>query len=187
MPELYREFVALYEIKKLESGELTEKARRLTKLAEKYLLIQQENNMVHVAIMKKSWGLTAKILTGEKTIETRWYKNKSRPWDMVKEGDIILFKDSGEPVTVKAEVTKVEQFCDLNEEKIDQLLKKYSQRDLGSAGITKEIQAYVTGKNYAVIIHLKNPQSVKPFEVNKTGFGAMSAWLCVKDIKEIKI
>lgn len=30
--------------------------------------------MEHVAIMKKSWGLTRKILSGEKTIESRWYR-----------------------------------------------------------------------------------------------------------------
>jgi len=35
---------------------------------------------VHVAIMRKGWGLTGKILTGEKTIESRWYMNRYRPW-----------------------------------------------------------------------------------------------------------
>jgi len=32
-------------------------------------------DMQHIAIMKKSWRLTEKILAGEKTLETRWYKN----------------------------------------------------------------------------------------------------------------
>jgi len=36
-PELYKEFVALYEIKKLESNELVLKASKLKKLAKKYL------------------------------------------------------------------------------------------------------------------------------------------------------
>lgn len=30
--------------------------------------------MEHVAIMRKSWGLTDKILSGQKKIESRWYK-----------------------------------------------------------------------------------------------------------------
>ena len=36
-PKLYREFVTLYEIKKLESNELIKKANKLKKLAKKYL------------------------------------------------------------------------------------------------------------------------------------------------------
>ena len=41
--------------------------------------------MEHLAIMRKSWNLTNKILTGEKKIESRWYKNKYAPWDKIKE------------------------------------------------------------------------------------------------------
>jgi len=66
--------------------------------------------MDHIAIMKKSWGLLPKILSGEKTCESRWYKFKRDPWDKVKEGDTLWFKDSGEPVSVKARVRKVSQF-----------------------------------------------------------------------------
>ena len=62
--------------------------------------------MEHLAIMRKSWGLTQKILTGQKKIESRWYKNKYRPWNQIQKGDVIYFKDSGEPVTIKATVKK---------------------------------------------------------------------------------
>ena len=41
--------------------------------------------MEHLAIMRKSWNLTNKILTGEKKIESRWYKNKYVPWNKIKE------------------------------------------------------------------------------------------------------
>jgi len=33
-------------------------------------------NMEHVAIMRKAWGLTDKILSGQKKIESRWYSVK---------------------------------------------------------------------------------------------------------------
>ena len=69
--------------------------------------------MEHVAIMRKSWGLTQKILSGKKKIESRWYKVKYAPWDRIKFGEIVYFKDSGEPVTIKTEVEKVIQFSDL--------------------------------------------------------------------------
>ena len=68
--------------------------------------------MDHVAIMKKSWKLTDKIISGKKIIESRWYKNKYTPWDKIKRGDMVYFKNSGEPVAIKALVTKVLQFSD---------------------------------------------------------------------------
>jgi ASC-1-like (ASCH) protein len=86
--------------------------------------------MDHLAIMKKSWGLTKKILTGQKTIETRWYMNKSAPRDKIKVGDTVYSKDSGCPVTIKATVSQVDQFADLNEKKIQDILKKYSYADI---------------------------------------------------------
>lgn len=142
--------------------------------------------MDHVAIMKKSWNLTSKILSGEKTIETRWYKNRSKPWNSVNPGEKIYFKDSGEPVSVKATVSKVEQYEDLNNAKIAELLKKYGERDLGTTAISEEILEYVNGKSYAIIIHLKNPEEIESFEIDKKGFGSMSAWICVDDINLIK-
>ena len=141
--------------------------------------------MVHIAIMKKSWGLTQKILSGEKTIETRWYKHKSKPWDCINKEETIYFKDSGEPVTAKATISKIEQFENLDSRKRNNLLKKYSQKDLGTTRITNEIAEYVDNKKYAIIIHLKNPKAIKPFNIDKTDFGMMSAWLCVDDLSEI--
>lgn len=63
--------------------------------------------MDHVAIMKKSWNLTAKILSGEKKIESRWYLTRRKPWDCIKKGEVIYFKNSGESVNLKAIVKKV--------------------------------------------------------------------------------
>lgn len=132
--------------------------------------------------MKKSWGLTQKILTGEKKIETRWYKNKSKPWGIINPGDTIYFKDSGELVSVKAVVSKVEQYERLDNDKVDSLMKKYSELDLGTSEIPDEISKYVKDKRYAIIIHLIQPEKVVPFEIDKSGYGAMSAWLCVDNI-----
>lgn len=136
--------------------------------------------------MKKSWGLTQKILLGKKTIETRWYKHKAIPWNKVRAGETIYFKDSGSPVTVKALISKVEQYSDLNEAKTNELLKNYSEKDLGTIEIKKEIKEYIQGKRYAIIVHLKNPEKVEPFEIDKTGHGAMSAWLCIEDLESVK-
>jgi ASC-1-like (ASCH) protein len=143
--------------------------------------------MDHVAIMKKSWHLLEKIISGEKTIESRWYKNRSRPWNQISPGDKIYFKDSGEPVTLKARVTKVLQFSDLTPEKTKAILKKYGQKDLGiTKNLPKDLKAYFENKKYCLLVFLGDVQKVKPFKIDKTGFGAMSAWIRVEDIKKIK-
>ncbi len=66
--------------------------------------------MEHLAIMRKSWGLTQKIISKEKKIESRWYINKYPPWNKIKQGEKVYFKDSGEPVSLKVEVERVMQF-----------------------------------------------------------------------------
>jgi len=141
---------------------------------------------IHIAIMRKSWGLTQKILSGEKIIESRWYKNKYRPWDQIGAGETIYFKDSGQPVTLKAEVAKVLQFTKLTPPKVREILNQYGNQD----GITPgEIETYYQmfkNKNYCLLIFLNNPQKVNPFLINKTGFGAMSSWLIVPSLSKIK-
>lgn len=142
--------------------------------------------MHHLAIMKKSWGLLPKILSGEKTIESRWYKNKYSPWNKIEKGDILYFKNSGEPVTIKTEVTKILQFNNLDSEKIEQILTQYGKSDLGASHIMPEIRKYVSGKNYCILIFFNNVKKIKPFDVDKAGFGKMSAWISVNNINQLK-
>jgi ASC-1-like (ASCH) protein len=142
--------------------------------------------MDHVAIMRKSWGLTRKILTGQKKIESRWYKAKYPPWGRIRPEETIYFKDSGEPVRIKAEVEKVMQFSGLNPKKVKEILEEYGTED----GIEREsIPRFCNmfrGKKYCMLIFLRNPQKTEPFQINKAGFGAMSAWICTQDINKIK-
>jgi len=142
--------------------------------------------MDHVAIMKKSWGLIPKILDGRKKIESRWGVNKCAPWGKVKAGDRVYFKNSGEPVTVVAEVSKIQEFGNMNSKKVREILEKFGEDD----GINREeISGYYKrfkDKKYCLLIYLKNPQKIKPFDIDKTGFGAMAAWICVGKISHIK-
>lgn len=136
--------------------------------------------------MKKSWGLTQKILTGQKKIESRWYKVKYAPWDRIKSNEVVYFKDSGEPITIRTEVDKVIQFSDLTHEKVKEILYKYGQAD--GLGIDKipEFFEMFKNKKYCILIFLKNPQRIEPFEVDKSGFGAMSAWISLDNVNSIK-
>ena len=135
--------------------------------------------MDHVAIMNPRLGLIEKILTGEKTIESRWQKNRSVPWLKIFEGDVIYFKNSGNPVTARAEVERVEYIDELNENRSKEIIKKYGRKIC--------LMTPPPGKKYCVLMWLKNPKRIEPFRINKKGFGSAAAWLCVDNIEKIKI
>lgn len=160
--------------------------------------------MHHVAILRKSWGLLEKILSGKKTAESRWYKTPRLPYNKIKPGDTIWFKNTGEPITVKARVTRVLQFDKLTPEKTREIMEKYGEKDLGTgnksqAPSTKkqtstkssnskfqtELENYFTCKKYCIIAFFDQVEKVKPFNIDKTGYGAMSAWITTSNIDSI--
>lgn len=142
--------------------------------------------MDHVAILKKSWGFMEKILVGEKTIESRWYGVRCRPWGRIKKGDTVYFKDAGAPVIAAAEVERVEEIADLSFPKVREILGRCGTAiGMRSADIPSFFTA-LKDKKYCILMHLKNPRRVPPFAINKTGFGAMSAWISVVSIATIR-
>jgi ASC-1-like (ASCH) protein len=142
--------------------------------------------MDHIAFMQKSWGLSKKIVTGQKIIESRWYNVKYAPWERISPGDIIYFKNSGEPVTIQAEVEKVLHFSDLTSDRVQTILEHYG-KDLGidEPDIPKFFEMF-KHKRYCILIYLKKARRISPFEINKKGFGVMSSWIIVEHISKIK-
>jgi ASC-1-like (ASCH) protein len=79
--------------------------------------------MDHVAILKKSSvskgdDLLGDIISGAKTIESRWYVNRIAPWDRIEKGDTVYFKESGFRVTARAKVSRIIQYENLGKSKI---------------------------------------------------------------------
>jgi ASC-1-like (ASCH) protein len=140
----------------------------------------------HIAIMKKSWGLTQKILSGEKKIESRWYKTKHTPWGKVEKGETVYFKNAGEPVSIKAEVEEVISINDLTPKKVKQILDVYGKDDGIEQDKIQDFFELFKDKRYCLLIFLKNPRKVRPFEINKKGFGLQAAWISVPHVKKIK-
>ena len=144
--------------------------------------------MDHVAIMNKSWKLIPKILSGQKRIESRWYVARSAPWNRIRAGDTVYFRDSGMPVTAKAGVDKVLQLENYSGEELREILDSYH----GTGGISfasgkDEIFEWAIQKKYCILIFLKNPVAVAPFKVDKSGFGNACAWMCVNDIRSVML
>jgi len=142
--------------------------------------------MQHIAIMKKEWGLTQRIIDGVKTIESRWYKFKTGSWGRVRVGEEIFFKDSGSPVTVKAAITKVEQYKIKNNHEAVKLMIAYALEVLGTTTLSKPIKDYITNKKYAVFVHFNKVKKITPFDIDKAGFGMQCAWLVVDSVNKIK-
>lgn len=141
--------------------------------------------MEHIAIMKKSWGFIPKILNGQKKIESRWYSTRHIPWDKIKKGEIVYFKNSGEPIKIKAEIKKVIQVGDLAPGRVRKILCEFG-KDIGiSDNLINNFCEEFKDKKYCILVFLKNPVQIKPFEINKSGFGMMSAWISTEDVSKI--
>lgn len=143
--------------------------------------------MDHVAIMKKSWGLTEKILNGEKVIESRWYLSKRAPWNKINSDDTIYFKDSGSLITLKAKVDHFLCFSNLTPIKVQEILLQYGKDDGILDKDFNKFYEIFKNRKYCILIFLKEITKIEPFNINKSGFGAMSAWITVNDINSIKI
>lgn len=142
--------------------------------------------MDHIAIMQKSWGFTEKIATGQKTIESRWYNVKYAPWGGISPGDSIYFKNTGEPITIQAEVKKVKYFSDLTPKRVQTILEHYGKEiGIDEQEIAKFFEMF-KHKSYCILIYLKGARYIEPFEINKQGFGTMSSWISVESITKIK-
>ena len=141
--------------------------------------------MEHLAILDKKRKLLTKILTGEKTIESRWYKSKIAPWGNIKAGETIYFKESGDPVRAKAEIAEAMQFY-LPQTDIPDLLEKYSKKICFTSPMP-ELIAWCRERKYCILLRLKNVEPIEPFEINKKGFGLMAAWITVDKIERIKV
>jgi len=139
--------------------------------------------MDHLAILSKENNFLGKILTGEKTIESRWYVNRKSPFKTIAPDDTVYFKESGEPVVAKATVASVMFFEDLDQKKIAGIISDYGPK----IGIDISYIANVIGKRFCTLIFLKDVKKVRPFSVDKTGYGNMVAWITVENIDQIRL
>ncbi len=141
--------------------------------------------MHHLAVLEKKRKLLEKIISGEKSIESRWYKMRKTPYGVIKAGDTIYFKDSGEPVTVQATVERVLFFSDLTKEKYKDIIEKYGD---AISLKNRNVDDYLKQKyNYVTLVFLKDVKPIQPFSINKKGYGVMAAWITVEDINTIKV
>ena len=119
--------------------------------------------------------------------EIRAKINSAYYWGKVKPEDTIYFKNAGEPIIAKAKVSKIKEFENLDSKNVREILEKYGGNDGISIINLESTILWAKEKRYCTLIYLKNPQTVKPFNIDKRGFGTGAAWICVEKINMIKI
>ncbi len=127
--------------------------------------------MKHIAILRQPFYVM--VLSGEKTIESRWSMHKVAPYNKVSVGDTILIKETGKDVTATAKVREV-KYYELTPTKVDEIRQQYGKQ-IG----TDKFKDWETTlqKKYCTLIWLENVQKIAPLKVPRSN-GA--GWLIEK-------
>ena len=72
-------------------------------------------------------------------------------------------------------------------QKVGEILNHYAK----AVGINRgNIASYLEkfkNKKYCLLVFLSHPKQIEPFEIDKSGFGAMAAWLTVDNFDKVKV
>ncbi len=136
--------------------------------------------------MSKDLPWLERIKQGAKTIESRWYNQKRKPWQGIAVGDHVFFKNTGEPICAVACVAQVLFYADLTPALVGNLLDRYGE-SLGLEETEKSsFFRKVALRQFCILIFLENVVEIEPFSIDKKGFGAMAAWITTPDLYLLK-
>jgi hypothetical protein len=127
----------------------------------------------HIAILSHK-SVLDKILSGEKTIESRFSRVKGVPFGQISAGDTVYFKLSGGPVLGKAKVAAVEEHENLNPRRIEELARQYA-RELA---ISVDFLARKLESKFATLIFLVEVGPCDPWSYKQEG---RSGWIILPE------
>lgn len=136
--------------------------------------------------MNPKWKLIPKILSWEKTIESRRYMMKIAPRNKIQAGDTVYFKDAGKEITALATVAKVLQFDNYTDEELHDILNNYADV-ISFHDPLDQVYQWTKLKKYCILIFLKHPKKIMPFAIDKTWYGNACAWISLPDIDKIRL
>lgn len=115
---------------------------------------------IHLAIFAEPF--LSMVLSGEKTVESRFSRNRCAPYGEISDGDVILLKEVAGPICglVLAQRT---WFYDLGTEPIDRVRHRFGQ------GICADDEFWSSRADalYATLIELDAPTSIAPVSCDK--------------------
>ncbi|WP_083219161.1 ASCH domain-containing protein [Bradyrhizobium icense] len=115
---------------------------------------------IHLAIFAEPF--LSMVLSGEKTIESRFSRNRCAPYGEIYDGDIILLKEVAGPICGLALARRIWSF-DLGHEPLDHIRNRFG------AGIRADDEFWSSRADalYATLIELDAPTSIAPVSCDK--------------------
>lgn len=107
----------------------------------------------HLAIMHRP--VLEAILSGSKTIESRFSKHRISPFGQINTGDLVYMKASGGDVIGQFRVKKVYSFEGLNKEDVGQIFSQFGKQiNSGDLKIDKDYQKTKADSRFATLIFI---------------------------------
>lgn len=91
-----------------------------------------------------------RVLSGEKTVDSRFLRVRAAPFDRVVPGDLLLLKLAGGPIVAEATAATVRQFAGLTPARVLELTDAYRDELRLDADFAARVQA----ARYAVLVWL---------------------------------
>jgi hypothetical protein len=138
------------------------------------LTCTQQQVVGHLAIFRQPY--LDKILSGEKTIESRFSRSRSVPFEKVHRGDLILLKETAGPICAVAVAELIRCFGPLGSGEAEHLMAIY-QTELQ---LKDDFKRAKQNSLYATLITFKDVFPIKPIQVKKVD---RRAWVILKENK----
>lgn len=129
--------------------------------------------MKHLAIFKGKAG--EEILSGRKTIESRFSRGKNAPFGVISAGDLVYIKPSGKDIIGEFRVKKVIFFDGLEMDDLNDIKERYG-KDLAVGAKYWETVAHA---HFGTLIFIGDSQRfiTSPVKVNKSD---LRGWMVLK-------
>lgn len=125
------------------------------------------NKKLHLGIFSEP--CLTYMMRGEKTIESRFSKNKIAPYKKITKDDIVIIKKSGGNVLGYFTIKDVLSF-DLAETPIDKIKDKFNRQ----LCVDENFWMSKKDSKYATLIIIDKLVKIEPFHINKKG---MQTWV----------
>lgn len=111
---------------------------------------------IHLVIFRQPY--LDYILSGAKTVESRFLMRRGPPYNRVQAGDRLVLKQAGGPLRACARVAEVQYYADLTPATLHKLLDDYASQ----LCLEPDFAAQLAGRRYAVLITLAQVQTLDP-------------------------
>ena len=139
--------------------------------------------MDHVVYVDTKARELEKLLAGEKTMIVRGGMGRKLPYGRVQPSDRLYFIQNNADGIVRACAFVKGVF---NSEKLTQEQSvNLLETNQGKLHLTPAQFKRLAGKRYLVLIEVEDIQSVKPFAIDRSGYGNMDDWLPVETIENV--